>query len=378
MIIYVVKQGDTLYSIADLYGLSYNELQGINQLPNPENLVIGQTIVIPEDDTPLRDIRVNGYVYPYVDKDSLSNALPSVTYLTIFGYGFTLQGDLIPPDDNELILLSYEYRSAPIMLLSSITENGTFNTNHASVLFNNLELQNTVIDNILATMDEKGYLGLDIDFEFINPEDKDAYISFIENATVKLNAKGYTVNVDLAPKVSSTQQGLLYEGHDYKRIGEIADSVLVMTYEWGYTYGPPMAVAPIDQVKRVLDYAVTVIPLDKIYMGIPNYGYDWPLPYEKGTTAAITIGNMEAVTIAAEHGAIIEYDEKSQAPYFFYTDYDGINRVVWFEDARSIQAKLNLVNEYGLRGAGYWNLMREFPQNWVVLNSLYTIEKVVI
>ncbi len=378
MIIYIVKQGDTLYSIADLYGLSYNELQGINQLPNPENLVIGQTVIIPEDDTPLRDIRINGYVYPYVDKTSLSNALPSVTYLTIFGYGFTLQGELIPPDDNELILLSYEYRSAPIMLLSSVTENGNFNSNHASILFNNLELQNTVIDNIIITMDEKGYLGLDIDFEFINPEDKDAYISFIENATVKLNAKGYTVNVDLAPKVSDDQKGLLYEGHDYKRIGEIVDSVLVMTYEWGYTYGPPMAVAPIDQVRRVLDYAVTVIPLDKIYMGIPNYGYDWPLPYEKGTTAAITIGNMEAITIAAEHGSIIEYDEKSQAPYFFYTDYNGINRVVWFEDARSIEAKLNLVNEYGLRGAGYWNLMREFPQNWVVLNSLYTVEKVVI
>lgn len=378
MIIYVVKQGDTLYSIANLYGLSYNELQGINQLPNPESLVIGQTIVIPEDDTPLRDIRVNGYVYPYVDKDSLSNALPSVTFLTIFGYGFTLQGDLIPPDDNELILLSYEYRCAPIMLLSSITEAGTFSSTHASILFNNIELQNTVIDNILATIDEKGYLGLDIDFEFINPEDKDAYIDFIENATTKLNARGYTVNVDLAPKVSSTQPGLLYEGHDYRRIGEIVDSVLIMTYEWGYTYGPPMAVAPIDQVRRVLDYAITEIPLDKIYMGIPNYGYDWPLPFERGTTAARTIGNMEAVTIANEHGAIIQYDEKSQAPYFFYTDYDSINRVVWFEDARSIEAKLNLVNEYGIKGVGYWNLMREFPQNWVVLNSLYTVEKVVI
>lgn len=87
----------------------------------------------------------------------------------------------------------------------------------------------------------------------------------------------------LAPKTSSEQKGLLYEGKDYSGLGQAANGVLLMTYEWGYTYGPPMAVAPINKVKEVLDYAITQIDTNKISLGIPNYGYDWPLPYERGT-----------------------------------------------------------------------------------------------
>ena len=110
--------------------------------------------------------------------------------------------------------------------------------------------------------------------------------------------EGYQVSVAVPPKTSSEQRGLLYEGVDYRLLGENADTVFLMTYEWGYTYGPPMAVAPIEKVRDVVDYAVTQIPKDKLLMGIPNYGYDWPLPYERGLTRAMTIGNEEAVSIA--------------------------------------------------------------------------------
>ena len=142
-----------------------------------------------------------------------------------------------------------------------------------------------------------------------------------------------------------------------------------MTYEWGYKYGPPMAVAPIPSVRRVLDYAVSVIPREKIDMGIPNYAYDWPLPYVRNETVAETIGNLQAVQRAAEYGAEILYDEASKAPYYYYTR-NGISHVVWFEDVRSIMEKYNLIAEYGFRGGGYWNLMREFRQNWMYVNQI--------
>ena len=143
-----------------------------------------------------------------------------------------------------------------------------------------------------------------------------------------------------------------------------------MTYEWGYKYGPPLAVAPIPSVRRVLDYAVSEIPVEKIYMGIPNYAYDWQLPYERGVTVAETIGNTEAVRRAYRYGTEIIYDEQSQAPYYYYTDDGGTEHVVWFEDVRSIIAKYDLVKEYGFKGVGYWNLMREFRANWVYVNTL--------
>ena len=135
-----------------------------------------------------------------------------------------------------------------------------------------------------------------------------------------------------------------------------------------------MAVAPADKVRQVLEYAVTKIPEEKLIMGIPNYGYDWPLPYERGMTRARTIGNVEAVRLAAEKGAEIFYDETSQAPYFHY-QADGVSHVVWFEDARSIQAKLQVVEDYGLAGAGYWQIMRMFRVNWLLLADKFAIYK---
>jgi spore germination protein len=152
-----------------------------------------------------------------------------------------------------------------------------------------------------------------------------------------------------------------------------------MTYEWGYTYGPPLAVSPINQVRRVLDYGVSVIPSERIFLGVPNYGYDWTLPYVAGESRARSIGNVEAVDIARVQRAAISFDETAKSPtfrYFVRNEGESVEHEVWFEDARSVQAMLSLVPEYGLYGIGIWNIMRPFPQMWQVLNSEYTIQKV--
>lgn len=156
-------------------------------------------------------------------------------------------------------------------------------------------------------------------------------------------------------------------------MGQAADEVFLMTYEWGYTYSVPMAVAPIPSVRRVLDYAVSRISPQKIIMGIPNYGYDWPLPYEKGVTKAKTIGHSEAMLLASEYGASIQYDESAQTPFFTY-QVDGILHEVWFEDVRSMEQKWKLVKEYDFLAGGYWNLMRYFRGNWLWLDSAYRIK----
>ena len=135
-----------------------------------------------------------------------------------------------------------------------------------------------------------------------------------------------------------------------------------------------MAVAPIFQVRKVVDYAVTEIPREKIRLGIPNYGYDWPLPFEQGVTKARTIGNVEAVQIAVSKGAEILFDDRAMSPYFTYVE-DGVSHEVWFEDVRSMQAKFDLMKEYGLNGAGYWQIMRLFRANWLLLSGQFEIVK---
>jgi len=211
-----------------------------------------------------------------------------------------------------------------------------------------------------------------VDFEFVFPQDASAYADFLSKLHDRLSPKGYLVTAALAPKISRDQPGLLYEGHDYAAISQAVDRVLLMTYEWGYTYSPPMAVAPLPNVRRVVEYALTEMPSNKIWLGIPNYGYDWITPFRQGTKAT-SISNQYAVSLAMRYGAEIQFDSDSQTPRFRYTDENGTGHEVWFEDARSIRAKLNLISEYGLSGAGYWNMMRPFPQNWAVLDGMFQI-----
>ena len=133
-----------------------------------------------------------------------------------------------------------------------------------------------------------------------------------------------------------------------------------------------MAVAPINKVRQVVEYAVTEIPVAKINLGIPNYGYDWPLPFEQGVTKATTIGNVQAVQLAIEYGAVIGFDEVAQTPYFHYIE-NGVEHEVWFEDVRSLQSKYNLLEEYNLRGIGVWQIMRLQRAMWLLLESRFTI-----
>lgn len=425
MEIHVVQKGDSLYSIALQYGVALSQLMADNQLPDPNRLAVGQTIVIrfpdalytvrsgdtlasiaqanrttvrallranpglngqeviyPGQTLVLRykgekrgTLSVNGYAYPFIDQSLLRRELPYLTNLTPFSYGITSEGALVDLDDQTLIAQAKGMGVAPLMHLSTLTEEGGFSNELAHVVLNDQNVQDRLVENIKSQIKDRGYTGLDVDFEYVFPQDATPYAAFIDRLRRELNPLGYQVIVALAPKTSRTQRGLLYEGHDYQALGQAANQLLLMTYEWGYTYSEPMAVAPLPNVRRVVEFALGEIPAQKLWLGIPNYGYDWTLPYVQGESRARSISNQYAVQLAVRYNAAIQYDTTAQTPWFNYWDEEGKEHEVWFEDARSIQAKLALIPEYGLYGAGYWNLMRPFPQNWLILDSEYTIRE---
>ncbi len=376
-IVHTVRPGESLTAIAREYGVSLRQLYQNNLvLEGRPAIWPGQTLVIAFRQEPGQEIGVNAYAYPHINANILTTTLPFLTYLTPFTYGFTSTGNLVRLDDARLLAAARNAGVAPLMHLSTLTQEGGFSNDLAHIALNDEAVQARLIDNIASTLQEKGYHGLDVDFEYVFPEDAAPYAEFLSSLTRRLNPLGYPVIAALAPKTSASQRGALYEGHDFAAIGAAVNEVLLMTYEWGYTYGPPMAVAPLPNVRQVVEYALTEIPASKIWLGIPNYGYDWPLPFVQGRTKATSISSQQAIALARKYRADIQYDEKAQAPWFRYTDERSIVHEVWFEDARSIQAKLSLIPEYGLTGAGYWNLMRDFPQNWLVLSSLYKIRQV--
>ncbi len=380
MEIYVVGQNDTVDTIARQQGADVNSIIEINQLAPPYRLALGQALLFPGNGSGRAEticsaspqsVFRSGYAYPFISPPVLGETLGFLSELAIFSYGFTASGDLIPPtlDDTWMIQNSLRTGVIPTLTLTPLGADGRFNNNLVSVLVNRQSVQRRLVNSLAAVMLEKGYLAVNIDFEYVLKEDRDAFTTFVAYAASVLNTLGYQVSVALAPKHSDDQKGLLYEGIDYGGLGAAANWVILMTYEWGYTYGPPMSIAPINQVRRVLSYALTKIPAGKICLGVPNYGYDWPLPYVSGTTAARTIGSVEAVETAVFYGVPIRFDQTAQSPYYRYWQY-GVEHEVWFEDVRSWREKFRLVEQYHLKGIAIWQLMRLFRAGLVLMETM--------
>ena len=284
-----MEKGDTLSGIAVKFGVPVWKIVYDNQLKDKNQIVPGQALLLlkvdegqAEESTQpelAKGKTVGGYAYPFIDKEILEQSFPALKELLVFSYGFTFEGNLVPPlqDDLWMIETAWRHGAKPIMVLTPFSE-GAFNNQLVKVLTENVEVQERLLEQLTAEVRRRGFAGVNIDFEYVLPENKVQYAAFIGKMRELLRPEGYTVSVAVPPKVSNEQRGLLVEGADYRLIGENADYVFLMTYEWGYTYGPPMAVAPLDKVRQVVEYALSQIPAEKLILGIPNYGNDWQLP----------------------------------------------------------------------------------------------------
>jgi spore germination protein len=352
-----------------------------NGLGNTARLVVGEALVIPTMG-PSKNygyIEVNGFIQPVAperDRRVASVAAPYLTYITPFSHHVKADGNLTFINDNSVLQVARDNRIAPMLSVTNLAGNN-FDTTLIDNILNNNEVQQIIISNMITLLKSKGYYGVIIDFERISPENRQLYNDFLRKVVYRLHPLGYVVATALAPKTYDVTTGAWHGAHDYKAHGEIVDFVVIMTYEWGWSGGPPMAVAPINDVRKVLNYAISVIPPKKILMGIPLYGYGWTLPYTPGGEFAESIGNQEAVIRARKYNAMIKYDVKAQSPFYNYVDEERREHVVWFEDARSIKAKYELASELGLRGVSYWVLAQPFPQNWDILNNMFKITKVI-
>jgi spore germination protein len=375
---YWVQPGDTLYSIARRFGISYQTLARINRLSITQPLSIGLRLYIPP--RPKTRAEINAYVEPIggavspAIEQSARKAAPFLTYLAPFSFQIQRDGTLKePPLDNFPAIA--QGNNAVLMMVVTNLEAGQFSAELGRVILTNADVQNRLLTNIIATARRYNFRDIHFDMEFLPPELRENYNSFLRKAKTRLSAEGLLMSTALAPKTSATQAGAWYEAHDYRAHGQIADFVVLMTYEWGYSGGPPMAVSPIGPVREVIEYALTEMPASKIMMGQNLYGYDWTLPYVPGGQYARAVSPQRAIEIAAENKVSIRYDYTAQAPYFDYTDTAGKQHRVWFEDARSIQAKFNLVKELGLRGVSYWKLGLAFPQNWLLIEENFNVVK---
>ncbi|MGN7396409.1 glycosyl hydrolase family 18 protein [Peribacillus frigoritolerans] len=426
MQIHVVRPGQTLYGIAQTYSVTVDRLVESNKIPNPNNLVSGQALVIPivgsyyfvqpgdslysisqRVDVPVQELaningisenqilsvgyrlyiparrkrtaEFNGYVEPRGTTvapalvTAAREAAPYLTYLAPFSFQALRDGSLKEPLLDDFPAIAKENKNVLMMVITN-QENDQFSDELGRIILTNTSVQNKFLNNIVTTAKKYGFRDIHFDFEYLRPADREAYNQFLRKARDRFKKEGWFISTALAPKTSAEQKGRWYEAHDYKAHGEIVDFVIIMTYEWGYSGGPPMAVSPIGPVRDVLEYAVTDIPSNKILMGQNLYGYDWTLPFVQGSIAK-AVSPQQAIQIAADNDVSIEYDETAQAPHFNYTDIEDRQHEVWFEDARSIQAKFDLLKELNLRGMSYWKLGLAFPQNWLLISDNFNVRR---
>lgn len=303
---------------------------------------------------------VNGYAYPSIGEETLEWWLKRLTWISTFSYGLKGDGSLINLDDERLIEQADKAGIRSMMVLAPMNEEGMFSEEEAVKVFNDEKAQRNLIENICSNIKSKGMGGIDFDFEYISGQYAEDYAKLVNDTRRCLSPWGYITTVALAPKTRDDQPGQIYEGHDYAKLGQAADYCLLMTYEWGYAYGPPMAVSPMKNVRQVIEYALTRIPAEKILLGMNNYGYDWKLPWEEGQRAE-TLRLRQAEERARQYGAQIIFDENARAPFFEYRGNDGKDHIVWFENQQSWRERIGLVEEYSLAGIGIWNIMETFP-----------------
>lgn len=376
---YTVQEGDTLGGIAQLFDTSVMQLLRNNSfLSTREYIYSGETLVISYETN--RQMTTNGYAYPYIKRETLLKTLPYLTYLSIFNYQLTDQGNIISyHDDSEIIQLSKYYGTSPLLMISAISPKGEPNVELIYKVLLNKDYQDNLVNNILNMLKSSGYDGVNILLSGINDTNQNLYVSLLSDISFTLDKEGYQFFVTVNPNIKQIDNTISFEQIDYSLISPLVNGIIFLQYVWGTNTEPPAPVSSIYLLRTFVDYVISIVPSDKILLGTPLIGYDWELPFVQGTSRAYSLTLDAAVILARDTDSTIQFDEESQTPYFnyifSYPDYQ-INHIVWFLDARGIRALGNLIIDDSLLGSGMWNIMVYYQPMWTILNSQFELIKV--
>lgn len=430
MIIHVVQQGETTQSIAESYGIPETILIQDNGLEKSKDLVVGQSlvIVVPELTYTVKEgdslldianshnvtimqlfqnnpylserkyifpgdiivisynkqgtITTHGNTSPYINKDTLRKTLPYLTYLSVLNYTVSNVGEIISTyDDTEIIQTARDFGVMPLMLLTTLTIQGEENIGTAYNILLNQDIQNRLMENLIIILKDKGYSGVNLSLEFITTSNMELVNAFFSKAAERLNEEGFLLFSIINPNISNVTNEVIFERADYSLIDQISEHIIFMNYHWAKNTNPPAPISSITNMEVYLAYLIEFIFPYKIITGVSAIGYDWELPYYTGISNIYTLTADRAIDLARNEEAIIQFDEISQTPFFRYTVNNNgqeIEHIVWFIDSRTIDALLGLFSKFELLGTGVWNITIYSPQLWLIINSQYEIEKVLI
>jgi len=209
--------------------------------------------------------------------ESFKNNADVINVISPFWYHLNDDGTLAPPEGGvpQEILEFAKQNGTPIIP----TISNSFNGDRVSGIVNDPEIKTFHIQNIVDEVRKYDFDGIDIDYEGLHSEDKDAFTSFIRDLREELNR--YNKKLTIAIQAKSYPDLAKYgdRGQDWKALSQYVDEFRIMTYDYGWKGSIPRPVAPYYWVEDVIEYAIDHVPREKIYVGVPFYGYGWSDDY---------------------------------------------------------------------------------------------------
>ncbi|MGA8518794.1 MAG: glycosyl hydrolase family 18 protein [Pseudonocardiaceae bacterium] len=262
-----------------------------------------------------------------------------------------------------------QLRKSGVPLVPTIANvtNGQWAYEPVAAMLHNPAAMTRHINDVVALVQREGYAGIDIDYEDLRAGDREVFTTFVTQLADALHDKDKILSIAVFAKTTDAGEDQRNVAQDYAAIGAAADEVRLMAYDYHWADSTPGPVAPITWVRQVLDYAKTQMPARKIVLGIPVSGYDWVDGQGEVVSWLQCFGRTRA------YHATLQYDRLSQSPSFKYTDAQGREHEVWFENAESTTAKLDAAKATGIRGVYLWMIGGEDDRTWATLHKIMPV-----
>ncbi|GMA62634.1 glycosyl hydrolase family 18 protein [Alicyclobacillus fastidiosus] len=305
---------------------------------------------------------VLGFVTDYGTGQSLADAEDhsEVNEISTFTDSITSDGGVTGELDSAAEAYGSTHQIPTYVTVTNISATtGNFDADTLSQILNSPSETSTLVQNLTRLVSGTSYAGVNIDFEMLPTTERASFTQFLTELSNQLHNVGKKLSVDL-PAVTNSSSA-----YDYAGIGAVSDQVILMAYDYSYPGGPAGPIAPIGWVSQVTEYATSLIPSDKILLGIPEYGYDW----SGGTTTALTLDQVQ--NLISTYNITPSWDSTDEVPYFSYSE-NGVEHTVYYENETSTADELSVVKQYALQGIAIWRLGLENSAVWTPIQQMLT------
>ena len=218
--------------------------------------------------------------------------------------------------------------------------------------------QQRMINTLISLLQSANGDGVNFDLESVRLSQRANLVAFMRRASTQIKAVLPNAEISMAtPAVDWSGSW------DFAQLAQICDYLIVMGYDYYYsgssTAGPvaPLAGENYNVTKTVQTYLDAGVPSSKLLLGVPWFGFDWPVRSSARKSQATANASSRTYAVAEQMASSYgkTFDALTKVPWFSYqsgTDW----RQVWYDDTASLSAKYGLVNSRKLGGIGIWAL----------------------